>query len=188
MNKADHILISLAPRHAENIFAGRKQIELRRRTMHIAPGTLVWIYVTLPVGAIVGRAKVSAIHNADPLALWNEFGAVSGLSENEFLGYLDGVEEGVVLVLEDARYLRLPISLAALREIAGGFNPPQFFMRLDDEHPLGATIVGHASRQRNFHPAYGAAAEWLPRAEIRGKNDRIGRRKPVLPMALPCAA
>jgi hypothetical protein len=31
----EHILISLEPRHAENILAGRKTVELRRRPMNV---------------------------------------------------------------------------------------------------------------------------------------------------------
>lgn len=152
MNTNEHILISLAQRHADNIFAGRKQIELRRRTMHVSPGTIVWVYVTLPVGSIVGRAKITAVHRAAPSTLWDQFGAVSGLSKDEFLEYLDGVDEGVVLVLEDARYLRLPLSLDAIRQIAAGFNPPQFFVRLGAQHPLFAAFTEGAQRRQYLRP------------------------------------
>ncbi len=148
MNNNEHILISLAPRHAENIFAGRKQIELRRRTMHVSPGTIVWVYVTLPVGSIVGRVKITAVHRGAPAALWEQFGLVSGLSKTEFLAYLAGVDEGVVLALEDARHLRSPLSLAAIRQIAVGFNPPQFFVRLGEQHPLFAACIAAVQRPR----------------------------------------
>lgn len=152
MNNSKHILISLAPRHAENIFAGHKQIELRRRTMHVSPGTLVWVYVTLPVGSIVGRARITALHRGTPSALWEQFGAVSGLSKTEFLDYLAGVDEGFVLVLEDARHLRSPLSLAAIRQIAVGFNPPQFFVRLGDKHPLFVAFTEGAQRPQYLRP------------------------------------
>ena len=139
MAKGEHILISLAPRHAEDIFAGRKQVELRRRTMNVAPGTTVWIYVKLPIGSIVGRVKVVDIHASSPAALWRRFGSVSGLSRSEFFDYFSGVAAGVALVLENAQRLRRSLSLEALRELASGFQPPQFFARLSAEHPfLGA--------------------------------------------------
>lgn len=136
MANSEHILISLAPRHAKNIFDGVKHIELRRRSMKVEPGTIVWIYVTLPVGVLMGRAKIAALHTASPNSLWRRFGPVSGLARNEFLGYLDGLAEGVVLVLEDVKALCEPLSLEALRAIAEGFNPPQFFIRIDEEHPF----------------------------------------------------
>lgn len=139
MSSGEHILISLAPRHAENIFAGRKQVELRRRTMNVAPGTTVWIYVKLPVGSIIGRVKIVDIHVSSPAALWRRFGSVSGLSRSEFFDYFSGVAAGVALVLENAQRLRRSLSLGALRELAYGFQPPQFFARLDAKHPfLGA--------------------------------------------------
>jgi predicted transcriptional regulator len=141
VNNQEQILISLAPRHAKNIFAGKKQIELRRRSVNVEPGTIVWIYVTLPIGSIIGQARITAIHKSSPDSLWKEFGAVSGLSKSEFLDYLTGLIEGVVLVLADAKILAEPFSLEALRSIADGFNPPQFFVRINEEHPLFETFT-----------------------------------------------
>lgn len=139
MGNGEHILISLAPRHAENIFSGRKQVELRRRAMNVAPGTTVWIYVKLPVGSIIGRVKIVGIHASSPAALWRRFGSVSGLSRGEFFEYFNGVAAGVALVLENAQRLHRSLSLDALRELADGFQPPQFFARLGAKHPfLGA--------------------------------------------------
>lgn len=141
MSKTEHILISLEPRHAENIFAGRKQVELRRRTMNVAPGTTVWIYVKLPVGSIVGRAKIEAVHTSSPSALWRRFGAVAGLSRSEFFDYFSGAAEGVALVLEKAKRLNRSLPLEDLRELSAGFQPPQFFARLDAKHPLLGAIA-----------------------------------------------
>lgn len=136
MAKDEHILISLSPRHAENIFAGRKQVELRRRTMNVLPGTIVWVYVKVPVGSIVGRAKIRAIHVSSPTALWRQFGPVSGLSRSEFFDYFNGVAGGVALVLENVERLHRALSLEALRQLAAGFQPPQFFARLGAKHPF----------------------------------------------------
>jgi predicted transcriptional regulator len=144
-NKQD-ILISLASRYAEKIFAGEKQVELRRRTMRVAPGATVWIYVKLPVGSIVGRARVEAVHASSPASLWRRFGLVSGLSREEFFEYFKGVTQGFALVLEGARRLRRSLSLDSLRRIAEGFNPPQFFVRLTAEHPLFSAVTTATSR------------------------------------------
>lgn len=144
MSNGDHILISLIPRHAENIFAGHKQVELRRRTMHIAPGTTAWIYVKLPVGAITGRVTIAAIHLSSPTALWRRFGVASGLSRSEFFDYFKGVVQGVALELVDAKELRQSISLTSLRAISNSFQPPQFFTRLIPSNPVLQSI-GSAS-------------------------------------------
>ncbi|WP_368428345.1 transcriptional regulator [Sulfuricaulis sp.] len=136
MAKGEHILISLSRRHADNIFSGRKQVELRRRSMNVLPGTTVWVYVKLPVGSVVGRAKVGAVHASSPATLWRRFGSISGLSRKEFFDYFEGVAAGVALVLENAQRLRSSLSLDALRELADGFHPPQFFARLGEKHPF----------------------------------------------------
>lgn len=130
------ILISLEPKYADKIFAGEKRVELRRRTMRVSPGCTIWIYVKVPVGSIVGRARVEAVHASSPASLWRRFGLVSGLSRQEFFEYFKGVTEGFALVLEGARRLRRTFPLDSLRGVAENFNPPQFFVKLTVEHPL----------------------------------------------------
>lgn len=136
----EHILISLNDRHAENILSGRKQVELRRRTMNVESGTIIWIYVKLPVGSIVGCAKVVNVHSSSPSSLWRKFGSVSGLSRNEFFDYFKGVTRGVALELEGAERLHNSLSLEEIREIYVGFQPPQFFARLNAQHPIIGAI------------------------------------------------
>ncbi len=142
MRNEEHILISLTPRHAENIFTGHKLVELRRRNMHITPGTKAWIYVKLPVGAIIGKVTIRAMHNSAPSTLWRRFGLVSGLSRSEFFDYFSGVSKGVALELEDVKMLRQPVSLAALRKVSSEFQPPQFFVRLAPSNSVLKSIKG----------------------------------------------
>ena len=132
----DHILISLEPRHAESIFAGLKKVELRRRVMHVVSGTTAWIYVKLPVGSVIGSVKVGAIHNLSPVTLWRRFGSLSGLTRAEFFEYFKGVSRGTALVIESAELLNQSISLREIRKMAQDFQPPQFFTRLPENHPL----------------------------------------------------
>ncbi|MDP2228086.1 MAG: hypothetical protein Q8J78_11490 [Moraxellaceae bacterium] len=136
MTAGDDILISLERRHADNIFSGFKRVELRRRSMQVSPSTTVWIYVKLPVGSVMGRAKVESIHALAPATLWRKFGKISGLSRGEFFEYFDGLEKGVALVLVEAEELKTPISLKDMRELSTGFQPPQFFIRLGNDTPV----------------------------------------------------
>lgn len=136
MADKENILISLEPRHAKNIYAGVKRVELRRRTMHVVPGTIVWIYEKVPVGSITGSASVVAVHTASPAQLWRQFGSVSGLSKIEFFTYFTGLTIACALILDDAQYLQRPLTLASLKSEVGNFHPPQFFIRLDGAHPV----------------------------------------------------
>lgn len=131
MNDNEHLLISLEERHALNIFAGTKRVELRRREMHIEPGATVWIYVKVPIGCVIGYATVDKTHTTSPDQLWRRFGSCSGLERVEFFSYFDGVEKAFALELKDARLLSTRIPLADLRKASSGFQPPQFFSRVE---------------------------------------------------------
>ncbi|MCL2075285.1 MAG: transcriptional regulator [Betaproteobacteria bacterium] len=133
MDEVRNILISLEQVHAENILSGKKHIELRRRSMSVEPGTVVWIYVKKPLGAVVGYARVVDSHTLSPLMLWEKFSRVSGLSRQDFFAYFDGVSKGFALSLAAAERLHKPVSLESLRRSGNRFHPPQFFMRLPSE-------------------------------------------------------
>lgn len=140
MSNADSILISLEPRHASKIYAGVKKVELRRRQLHVEPGTTVWIYEKLPIGSITGRATVTEVCVGTPARLWNRFGSVSGITRREFFDYFDDVKSACAVVLDEAQSVETPLSLKYLREIAAGFQPPQFFARLDSRHPVQLAV------------------------------------------------
>jgi len=142
MSHDEHILISLDARHAENIFDGKKTVELRRRAMNVKEGATIWIYAKLPVGSIVGCATVRAVHVQAPSALWRKFGGVCAISRVEFFKYLDGVAQATALELSDCRRLDNSFSLESLRQLNARFQPPQFFTRLRRDMPLLAAICG----------------------------------------------
>lgn len=140
MEFAQQLLISLEERHANNILAGTKQVELRRRSMHVEPGSLVWFYVKKPVGAVVGYAIVGATYSAKPDTVWRKFGSISGLTKSEFVSYFDGADAASALELSDPKRLKKPVTLEELRAAAPGFQPPQFYYRIDIESPLKSTL------------------------------------------------
>lgn len=154
MTEVENILISLAPRHAQNIYDGTKKVELRRRTLHVNAGDVVWIYEKIPVGAITGSASITAVHVASPAKLWRQFGKVSGLSKVEFFEYFAGLETACALELTEAHRLLNPLSLAALRTAIGNFQPPQFFLRLRAKQAILAALqtVSH-SLNNPLHPS-----------------------------------
>jgi predicted transcriptional regulator len=145
MTSNDHVLISLEERHANNIFAGTKRVELRRRTMHVAAGTVVWIYVKRPIGSVLGQAIVAATHALTPNQIWHRFGSCSGLAKAEFFHYFEGLSRAFVLELKDARKLKEGVPLDALREASSSFHPPQFFTRIDPTGSLASVMVAGMS-------------------------------------------
>lgn len=140
MLRNENILISLDERHATNIFDGNKTVEFRRRPMSIEIGSVIWIYVKKPSGFIAGKAVVSDFYHLAPSTLWRKFSSVSGLTKKEFFGYFEGIKKGFAISLADVSMLSDPVSLESLREACSNFQPPQFFMRLDEGSPVSFAI------------------------------------------------
>jgi predicted transcriptional regulator len=104
--------------------------------MHVNPGATMWMYAKLPIGSVVGKARIKETQSGTPNALWRKFGAVSGVSKTEFFSYFDGVSHGVALVLADAERLNKGIALGDLHGQDKRFHPPQFFTRMHADHPI----------------------------------------------------
>lgn len=153
MTEVENILISLDHRHAQNIYAGTKKVELRRRALNVNAGDIVWIYEKIPVGSITGSASITAVHIKSPAKLWRQFGAVSGLSKAEFFDYFAGQGTACALELSEAHRIPKPLSLAALRVAISNFQPPQFFLRLQAKQPILAALrTASPSTQNVLHP------------------------------------
>lgn len=149
MQSTQHVLISLDERHATNILTGTKLVELRRRTMHVASGSIVWLYVKKPVGAVLGFATVGVTYTAAPSTVWRKYGAVSGLSKAEFMSYFNGTNVASAMALSDPKKLRIPVSLEALRIANPGFHPPQFYCRLGPDSSIKRRLSMGGSTSRS---------------------------------------
>ncbi|MGR2682401.1 hypothetical protein [Chromobacterium haemolyticum] len=170
MSEVENILISLDSRHAQNIYAGTKKVELRRRAFHVKAGDIVWIYEKVPVGAITGSASIVAVHVSSPTKLWHQFGSVSGLSKVEFFKYFWGLKTACAIELVEARKLTVPLPLATLRSVIENFQPPQFFLRLGSKKPI-LSALQNLSQSKNgcvFQPSacHHQASNWEIRKSI----------------------
>lgn len=144
----NHVLISLDERHANNILAGTKTVELRRRSMHVPPGSHVWFYVKKPVACIVGYAVAGERFSAAPNAVWRRFGEVSGLERKEFMDYFVGCKEASAMTLVQPTRLVHSVRLDELRASVPGFHPPQFYARMDVDSPLRALLTERLAARR----------------------------------------
>ena len=109
--------------------------------MNIPTGTIVWLYVKMPVGSVLGCVTVSSLYSLTAETLWRRFGSVSGLTKAELLGYLSGVQNGFALELINPKRLTKPLSLKQMRSMAPGFQPPQFFTNISEQHALYDSLV-----------------------------------------------
>jgi predicted transcriptional regulator len=150
---SSHALISLEERFAEGILEGVKLVELRRRTMRLDVGTTIWIYVKVPIGKVVGSAKVVSTHSLVPETIWRRYGDVSGLNRDEFFQYFGGVKRGFALVLSNPERLPSPVTLDRLRSLNQAFQPPQFFQHLDCQGAFVSAFTGTSARTHTRRPA-----------------------------------
>lgn len=134
-------LISLRPRHALNVLAGRKTVELRRRPARISSGMRLWIYVTLPRGHIDGVATVLDIACGAPEYIWRHYKSALCLTRVEFMEYVDGMQKVFAISIGNVSGLSRPLSLHRLRTAKADFHPPQFLQWVAPESPLHALLM-----------------------------------------------
>jgi predicted transcriptional regulator len=130
MTSDSDAIISIHPRHANAILNGAKTVELRRRIPTLKVGTRLWIYATLPVGAVIGLATVDRIVRGEPRKIWLEFGDQTGIDQMDFDAYFSGADVAIGLLLVDAQRSAEQVEISQLRSLRDGFHPPQVMMAL----------------------------------------------------------
>ena len=135
------LLLSVRPRFAHAILNGTKTAEIRRQRPAVHPGTLVIIYATKPVGAIVGTARVAGISCGNPADMWEQHHAGTGITKVEYDAYLFGTETAHLLLLNRVQRLEPLLTLEQIRS-ATTFQPPQSYRYLN-QHMLHNLVNGH---------------------------------------------
>ena len=141
------MLLSIHPRHVENILAGIKTVELRRTRPAVAPGQPVAIYATTPSAALVATCRIERVQVGAPSDIWTASGALAAVTKEEFDRYFEGSTVAVALHLSAIAELRRSVPLTKIRE-RGVFHPPQTWHYLDrfglrrlfGEHPSFAAL------------------------------------------------
>ncbi|MBB3441847.1 hypothetical protein [Rhizobium sp. BK379] len=125
-------IISIRPLFVDAILSGAKTVELRRRIPSIDIGTKLWIYATLPVGAVVGAAIAQDFHYASPAELWVRYARHAAIPRDDFDAYFLGTDRGVGIELSSVQKIE-PISIEYLRVMRDGFHPPQVLTKITND-------------------------------------------------------
>jgi predicted transcriptional regulator len=129
-------IISIKPRHVENILNGVKTVELRTKSINMPIGSKLWIYTTLPVGKVEASAEIQFIETLSPKEIWEKYGKNICISEEEFMNYTNGRDVVTAIGLTDVESLCGSICLQTMRNYEKGFQPPQFISKLYPEREL----------------------------------------------------
>jgi predicted transcriptional regulator len=123
-------ILSIHPQYVTAILEGRKTVECRKSKIGLSVGTQVYLYATSPAKAITGQARVVAIHEGSPQAMWDAHQASACVLEEDFFAYYARADKAVLLALAEVETFPREVPLATLRALQPGFSPPQTARRL----------------------------------------------------------
>jgi len=159
-------LISIRPTYVRKFLAGEKSVEIRNRTVNLAPGSRLWIYSTLPRGCIEAVAEVHSVDLGSPADIWHRHRDALAVTRTTYLKYVNGAS--IVSAILTRCIFRLPIqlNLALLRERVPKFHPPQFLKYMEDSDPVFIRILELLST--------GANEAYIQEMGLTKKCSRIG--------------
>lgn len=128
---SEAILMSIRPRFADAILSGEKSHELRRRFVGGEPGTRVFVYSSSPVRQLVGAFEIGTVDTMPRWLVARRRRRATTLTSAEIATYLDGLQHGTLIGIEDPFRLAIPISLERLR--TWGIEPPQSYRYLPQD-------------------------------------------------------
>ncbi|WP_455535979.1 hypothetical protein [Roseburia inulinivorans] len=125
------ILLSINPKHVENIMNGTKKYEFRKTACkrHVDK---ILIYSTNPVMKIVGEAEVEDVLIDNPEIIWKKTKKKSGIDKVFFDQYYDAREQAVAYKLKNVIKYREPKELKDY----GISSAPQSFQYIEESQIL----------------------------------------------------
>lgn len=142
--RAEHgkrwLMLSVWPKHSTKLLSGEKTAELRRVRPCVGQGDVIVIYATHPCKAIVGTLEVEEVFEGAPDELWDRHQERTAISREEFDQYYEGAESAFAILVSRANPLRLPIPLDRVREFLPGFRPPQGYLYVGADSPIGIAL------------------------------------------------
>jgi predicted transcriptional regulator len=146
----DALFLSIKPRFATEILEGRKTVELRRtRPRGARDGSVVVVYASSPLRAVIGTFEVDKVVSACPDSLWDQVADRAGLSREEYDAYFDGAHEAVAIFVRSSDRACTPYSLDAIRLECPSFHPPQAFRYIGNMGAWASTMLGSLLGQRD---------------------------------------
>ena len=95
------ILLSIKPRYVEQILAGRKQVEYRKRIPQEDGVRQVLIYASHPLKKVVAEFTVGDYITDTLELLWEQTHEIGGIAKEEFDDYFEGKTVGYAYRIEN---------------------------------------------------------------------------------------
>jgi predicted transcriptional regulator len=121
-------ILSIKPQYADAIFSGLKKVEFRKFTFK-KDVEKVFVYSTSPVKKIIGYFTFNTIVENSPQILWEQFGRIGFIGEDEFFKYFENKNTGFSICIESTH--KFSESIDPYKEFKN-FIPPQSFCYATD--------------------------------------------------------
>lgn len=108
------ILLSIRPEYAKKIFEGEKKYEYRRRLFKRNDIESIIVYVTKPVGKVIGEFEIAEILEDDPMVIWDKTKMYSGINKNDYIEYFRGNDKGFAISIKNTTVYTKPLDLKEL--------------------------------------------------------------------------
>lgn len=116
-------ILSIKPQFVEEIVAGRKKYEFRKKGFK-KPVQKVYVYATTPVCKIIGEFELGGILEGKPNKIWALTNQMSGITEEYFKEYYSNKDIAYALEIKSFKFYKEPINPYST---FGKFTPPQSF-------------------------------------------------------------
>jgi predicted transcriptional regulator len=117
-------MLSIHPKHAQNILDGKKTFEFRRKIPREVISR-IYIYATAPVQEVVGYANIAAVLSGKPADMWCLVFKTACITYTEFMRYFENCDRANAFYMHSVhiyqRNDRPPLSAFGLQK------PPQSF-------------------------------------------------------------
>lgn len=123
-----NVILSIKPQYADAIFSGLKKVEFRKFIFK-KDVEKVFVYSTSPIKKIIGYFTFNKIVENSPQVLWEQFGRIGFIGQEEFFKYFENKNIGFSICIEST--YKLPISIDPYKKIKN-FLPPQSFCYAND--------------------------------------------------------
>lgn len=120
------VLLSIRPEYAERIFNGEKKYEYRRNLFKRKDIKTVVVYVTKPIGKVIGEFEIDDILEGNPSVIWEQTKLYSGINEDAYIEYFSDKKTGFAIVIKKTKVYKKPLELMELNPQIK--YPPQSFM------------------------------------------------------------
>lgn len=107
------VLLSIKPEYAKRIFDGEKKYEYRTNVFKRDVESVI-VYVTKPIGKVIGEFEIDEIIEDDPKRLWEKTKLYSGIRKKEYMSYFAKRKKGFAISIKNTLIYDIPLDLNEL--------------------------------------------------------------------------